>query len=476
METVFKHTAGILTGGARVGDADAANPSPMQLHGSGGMFSTPGLENPFISTVIRPRGIGSYLPAFPTLYTNPIYSFITEIVKDGDYNIPDYICGDAQTASMKTGSITAAFGRLQAAIKTVDLGQIALVTNSSERTDVMMMGNLLPSDVAGIGYPSNVNEQNMLNNVIKGEMVTTSFMLSMMMNKMTWQGNPASASAHKGFVPFKGLDMLIKTGHVDSIDGATALPSVDSLIVDAGNADVETYALVEQFRAILAYLEDLADGTVGGAQFAIVMRPKMWAAISDVWAQKYVNEWTSLIAAGAGVGTGAATETASRVVLDAASLTAQRDALKASMMLPVGGKLYPVILDHGIKEDNHTSVAAIPAGSHGSSVYFLPLSFGPGLPSLYWEYLDWTASYAMAAEAGLANSLIFWTDGGRFAWTMDQAKMCINAQVRTEPRLVLRTPQLAARIDKLTCKTLHLFRQPHDGDDGYVGGGVTTRP
>ena len=435
------------------------------LHGPGGLFNTPGLENPFLSTVVSPKGIGQYLPAYPTTFTDPRYGLLTEILGGGE-DEPDYICDDAPTGSMKSGTLSATFGRLQAATKDIDLGTIALTLNSADRTDLMLLGNLLPQEDAGVGFPNNINEADLLNNAIKAEMVTSSFMLSLKMNRMVWQGNPANATANGGHIPFNGLDRLIKTGYVDSATG-NVLPPADSVIVDGAWGEVDgAYDIVGTLRKLMAHLEDMAENTVGGAQFAIAMRAKMWDAITDVWSVKYVNEITTSVSA----------SSASRLILDAGTLTAQRDAMKQGMVLPLGGKLYPVIIDNGIKEQNNADDGVnIPLGSYSSSIYIVPFTIGPGMPVLYWEYLDWSKSIAMASAAGITNALTFWTDGARFIWTIDQNKMCIKLQTRTEPRIVLRTPQLAARIDDLLVTPTFLERTPHSDEDGYVGGGEATR-
>ena len=436
------------------------------LHGPGGLFNTAGLENPFLSTVIKPLGIGPYLPAFPTTYTDPRYGLITEIIDNGE-DEPDYVCSDAPTGTMKSGTLSSTFGRVQQATKDIDLGTISMTLNSADRTDLMMLGSLLDPVDAGSMQPSNVNEANVLNNAIKAGMVTAAFTMGLKMNRMVWQGNPANATANGGHIPFNGLDRLIKTGHVDS-NTNNSLPPADSAIIDGAFGEVGVdYEIVRQLRHLMAYLENLADATVGGATFAICMRPKMWDAVSDVWSVMYVNELTAQVGAA----------TASTLMLDASNLTAQRDALKTSQLLPIGGKVYPVILDHGVHEvDNAEDGVNVPLGKYASSIYVLPLVIGPGIPVTYWEYLDWRVAQSMLAEAGLTNAITFWTDSARFAWTADQNKLCIKMQMRTEPRIVLRTPQLAGRIDDLLYApmTPH-FRQAHTDDATYVAGGETTR-
>ena len=452
-DLILKHTAG--------------NTNAVQLlHGPGGLFNTAGLENPFLSTVIKPMGLGPYLPAFPTVYTDPYYGLITEIVSNGE-DEPDYVCDPAPTGTMKNGVLSTTFGRVQQATKDIDLGTITMSLNNADRTDLVMLGNLLEPQDAGTGYPSDVNESNVLNNAIKAGMVTAAFTMGLKMNRMLWEGDPANATTNGGHIPFNGLSKLIKTGYVDAQTG-NVIPPADSAVVDGAFTTIGTDAnIVGLLRHLMLYLEHLADATVGGATFAIVMRPKVWDAVSDVWHVTYNDEITAQIGA----------STASRLVLDASSLTTQRDLLKSSQLLPIGGKVYPVILDHGIHEVDFAEDAVnLVDGELSSSIYVVPLTIGPGMPVTYWEYLDWRVTQAMLNESGLSSAIQFWTDSARFAWTASQQRMCISLQMRTEPRVVLRTPQLAARIDDLIyVPNAPVFRQPHVGDLGYVAGGETTR-
>ena len=452
-QPVLKHTTGT---------ANAA----MLLHGPGGMFNTAGLENPFLSTVVRPIGLGSALPAFPTVYTDPRYGVLTEIVGRGETQ-PDEICDPAPTAKMKSGTLSAAFGRVQTATATIDLGTITQVLNNADRTDLMLMGQILEPAESGSSYPSNVNESNLLNNAIQAEMVSASFLMGLFMGEMLWQGDPASATTGGGYIPFNGLAKLVKTGYVDSNTG-NVLPPVDSVIIDGAWGTIGlggTFDLVGKLRSTLNYLNDLANKTVGGATFALAMRPEVWDAVSDVWAVLYADELTGAVDA----------SSASRWTLNADSLTSTRDALKASMQLPIGGRVYPVVADAGIKQlANADDGTNIPAGSFSSSIYVLPLTVGPGMPVLYWEYLDWSVTLSLASQAGVREE-VFWTDSGRFAWTMSRQKLCIDMQCRTEPRVILRTPQLAARIDDTLVTPDMLFRDPYVANDGYVAGGEETR-
>jgi len=453
-QPILKHTAGAT--------ANAA----MLLHGPGGLFNTAGLENPFLSSVVRPVGFGSMLPAFPTVYTDPRYGILTEIVGRGEAE-PDDVCDPAPTAKMKSGTLSTAFGRVQVATATIDLGTITQTLNNADRTDLMLMGSVLDAAESGSSFPANVNESNLLNNSIQAEMVSASFLMGTKVGQMFWQGDPANATAGGGYIPFRGVSGLVKTGHVDSNTG-NVLPPVDSVVLDGAWGTVGiggTYDLVKKLRSTLNYLNNLADATLGGATFAIAMRPEMWDAVSDVWSVLYADELTGAVDA----------SSASRWTLNADSLTASRDALRVSMQLPIGGRVYPVIADAGIKQlANADDGVNIPVGSYSSSIYILPITIGPGMPVLYWEYLDWKVTSALLAQSG-ANEEVFWTDGARFLWTMGRQKLCIDMQCRVEPRVVLRTPQLAARIDDLLVEPDMLFRDPYADNAGYVGGGEETR-
>lgn len=452
-ELIMKHTAG--------------NTNAVQLlHGPGGLFNTAGLENPFLSTVVRPLGLGPYLPAFPSTYTDPYYGVITEIVSNAESE-PDYVCDPAPTGSMKNGVLSATFGRVQQATKDIDLGAISVSLNNADRTDLMLLGNLLEPIDAGSGFPSDVNESNVLNNAIKAGMVTAAFTMAQKLNVMLWEGDPAAATTNGGHIPFNGLSKLVKTGYVDAQTG-NVLPPVDSIVIDGAWTTIGVDAdIVGTLRSLMAYLENLANTTVGGATFAICMRPNVWDQISDVWHTNYNDEITAQIGAA----------TASRLVLDASQLTALRDEMKTNQLLPIGGKVYPVILDHGIHEIDAVEDAVNLAGTElSSSIYVIPLTIGPGMPVTYWEYLDWRVTQALLAESGLSNAIQFWTDSARFAWTAQQLRMCISLQMRAEPRVVLRTPQLAARIDDLIIiPSAPAFRTAHPTDAGYVAGGETTR-
>ena len=99
---------------------------------------------------------------------------------------------------------------------------------------------------------------------------------------------------------------------------------------------------------------------------------------------------------------------------------------------------------------------------------------------LFWEYFDWNGPGAalnaatVAAAPMMAN--YFWTDGGQYLWHLKPpVNWCIQWIGLIEPRLVLLTPHLAARIENVLYQPLMTMREPFPTDTYFVNGGVQNR-
>ena len=57
-------------------------PSAVYAHGPGGIFSTAGIDNMVISAHMTPRDLDALLPAYATVYTNPLYPALTGFSED----------------------------------------------------------------------------------------------------------------------------------------------------------------------------------------------------------------------------------------------------------------------------------------------------------------------------------------------------------------------------------------------------------
>lgn len=69
----------------------------------------------------------------------------------------------------------------------------------------------------------------------------------------------------------------------------------------------------------------------------------------------------------------------------------------------------------------------------------------------------------------------WWTDSGLYSWALEQLKWCIKFSLRAEPRVVLRTPHLAGKIDNVMYSPLQHLRSPDPDSPYHYDGGVSVR-
>jgi len=152
----------------------------------------------------------------------------------------------------------------------------------------------------------------------------------------------------------------------------------------------------------------------------------------------------------------------------------ERDRMRRNMVIPINGIEYPVVIDDGIYEYNSTNSADVEAGSFASAIYAVPLSMANGFPTTYIEYVDYRQAMP---DTSLLQGLeeFFWTDNGRYSWAIDNNRWCYQLSAKTEQRIILRTPQLAGKIQRVGYSPLQHLRDS-DADSPYnFDGGVSMR-
>ena len=123
----------------------------------------------------------------------------------------------------------------------------------------------------------------------------------------------------------------------------------------------------------------------------------------------------------------------------------------------------------------NTDNALIPSGEFASDIYFVPLTAN-GFAVTRLEYLDYRRIMPMLDSLGQGrNNLRFWTNDGRYLWTVQDTRECIDVTGRTEQRIILQTPQLAGRIQNVRYAPLQHLRSPYPDSPYFVNGGVSTR-
>jgi len=196
---------------------------------------------------------------------------------------------------------------------------------------------------------------------------------------------------------------------------------------------------------------------------AICMRAELWYVLSALWPCAY-NTNRCGVKDTAGIDAVPA--------IDALAMSRFRDEMRQGMFIDINGRRYPVVTDDGIYEHNNQNRAGIAAGTYASSIYFVPLSAG-GLTTTYMEHVDYRA--AAPNVALLRGTEQFWTDDGRYYWAIEHNKWCFKLSVKTEQRVILRTPHLAGRIDDILYIPTQHLRSSDPTSPYFADGGVSMR-
>lgn len=265
---------------------------------------------------------------------------------------------------------------------------------------------------------------------------------------------------------FPGLDSQITTGHVDVTTGTTC-PALDSDVKSFNYSNVNGGAndIVEYLSMLEFYLYYNAEKMgLTPAEWVVAMRPELWQELTAVWPIAYNTNRAGTVGT---IGGNLA------VVVDGGDMIAERDRMRRGMTIDINGRTHRVVTDTGIHEQVNGDNANIPAGSYASSIYMVPLTITGGFPVTYFEHKDYRVG--MREIARLMGREDFWTDRGMFSWAIESVKWCFKLSAKTERRVVLRTPQLAGRIDNVLYSPLQHLRESFDDSSYFADGGVSTR-
>lgn len=426
------------------------------LHGSGGVFQGPGLERDVITAHVRPFGIASQIPMLPSVSEDPRFASLTGYT-DVTGTEPDYACEDAPVGYVKGCNLTARFGMARRDTQTIDMDHVMLKINRGDFTDLILRGKVL--GLANL-EPSGLDQSRILDVVTMSEMVNTGVQMERKLNKEFWQGTYGTSTE------FAGLDAQIATGIKDA-DTGVYCPSLDSDVKDFNYNSVggTTPSIVTYLSMLEWYLKYNAM-TMGldPVQWVIAMTPGLWYELSAIWACSYNSDRCT--------GSVGANTT---VYLDGRDNVMERDAMRNGMYIYINGSKYPVVVDTGIYEQNNANDGNLNPGQYACSIYMVPLTITGGFPVLYREHIDYRqAQPDISLMRGMEQ--FFWTDGGVFSWAVEQVKWCYKFALKTEQRVILRTPQLAGRIDNVMYSPLQHLRDADPESPYFVDGGVSLRP
>lgn len=428
-----------------------------------GMFAVTGMENEVISLHISPMGLGANIPAIPGNIDDPRFGFITGFSDDIGSEATNP-CDDAPTGYMKSGMLSARFGRIMRQTNTIEIDKL-LHQKRGVNTDLRLINNVFNGD-SGMSM-ANMDQGQLLDLVVKSEMVGLGVRMERKLARMLWDGVITNDTSGGGYKEFPGLDSQIATGHVDA-ESNVAMPSADSDIKDFNYnlVDGTTLDIVEYLSMLEFYLRHKAERTnMLPVTWAVVMRPELWFELSAVWPCRYLTHRCSIDS-----GT-------NPVVINDNTNVALRDSMRNGNFIDINGRRYPVITDDGINELTNVTNVNVPAGSYASSIYMVPLRIRGSFPSLYWEHIDFRGVQSQISPlgAGMRNTP-FWTDNGRFLWVYRENGYCFDLQAKVEPRVVLRTPHLAGKIQRVRYSPLQHLAESFPTSPYWLDGGSSIRP
>lgn len=414
--------------------AGSATPPDAQYRGPGGFLSTPGLDRTVLSAYVTPSGLDEYLPARPSTVTNPLYAVFMGVTDESGTE-PDDVCDDAPTVLMTAGHLTAQFGRIIRDSRKIDAGQLAATVRGQE-TDLALLarqgmgGSLKPA------LPGEL-DQAILTSAMRGAMFGVGEQFRRKYTDLLWNGDPANNDPSKpGYLEFPGLDLQITTGQVDALSG-NSLSQLDSYVIDANFADIESYDIVAQMQDMEYQLWSRSTRMFNSAEHVIVMRRELWHKLTEIWPIQYNTQAVAHLLTSTGVA----------LNVDGATLVNARDGMRQSQTLTINGRTYRVILDDGIYMHNSTH-GSLGAGEFASTIYFVPLTAN-GFPVTEIEYMNFAQSdYNAFSELNVAAEVAV-TDGGRYLWALVQNGYCFKWKARIEPRIILRAPHLAGKIQRV---------------------------
>jgi hypothetical protein len=424
------------------------------LHGPGGIFNVLGTDPTVISAYVRPfQSLATVLPLVPNADTNPQYASFTGFTAE-EGTEPTLICDPAPTADLKSCYLTAQFGRIRKDTKTIEPGQILKRVNRGDFTDLTLVGQVLGLDNV---TPAGMDGGAIISLVEMAAMVSAAHLAELDIVQQIWQGVVATN------YNFPGLDVQIATGQVDAKTNQ-ACPSLDSDVKDFTYNEVGGTGkdIAEYLEMLEFYVRNNAEAARLEVEWAFCMRPQLWQRLSQIWPLKYNTLPTDIVN---GLLTG------NRVTIDGRMMTDERDRMRNNNMITVNGTDYPVIRDVGIFEDTNITNANLAAGEYSSSIYMVPIRVNgfAATERQYLDYRDWNGQIMQEPRQD------FWTDDGVYSWAINSDYWCHLYGLRTEQRIVLRTPQLAGRIDNVRYVPLQHLRSPFTDSPYHFDGGVSIR-
>lgn len=440
------------------------------MHGNGGLLSYPGVDPLVYATEqgILP-GLISLLPSRASRYTDPLYEVWTGQYGDnGSERAAE--CDPAPTPGLaKAGLTWAPFGRYARSTPELSLARLGQLRDNADPVGLRFAN--MPNYGQG---PMNLGPeasgdfiQDMLTNELSAALRRRNVSMHRLLARQVWRGNPANNNG-TAYMEFVGMNRLVATGYKDAVTG-TLLPSVDSDIKNFNYARIDANGggIVDAVQTMFRYVRQIAERSGAlGVEWVLVMREELFWELTKVWPYYYLTNYFN---------PSANTQSGVIVNIDARDQTEFRDRLRRERFLTVDGYDIPVVTDDGIIElDGNSSGGNFPRGCFASDIFLVPLTVNGGAVT-FTEYFDFD-NIALQQAAAMLQAGVQIRGNGAFLEFKRLLNNCFAFELETQPRIIMRTPWLAARLNNVVYCPLQHTREPFPDDPYFVNGGVTSRP
>ena len=432
-------------------------------HGDQGVWSYPGVDQQVYSTIVGNRaGVSTALPIVGSLISSPLFEVYTGIrAATGDQ--PDDHCDDGPVAGLsKTGKLWAPFGEYHMQTQELRLDRLALVNDRADPMDLTLVGS--PLTETPFAYETAPTPQtSALRSTLAMNFQNRAVSMHRLLSQQTFIGNPANNPGAGGSAEFSGLELLVNTGHVDAATN-TALPSLDSDLKDFNYAKVEdngsdlVTALSEMYRFVRNNAETMGFMPV---RWVFAMRRSAFVQITGVWPCSYMLGGCTQADAGL------------NLMLEAPAARELRDRMRKEHFLLIDGDEIEVLIDDGIPEETATDTSNVTEGCFASDIYLIPMSVLAGQAVTFWENQQFQNAELIDAISRIGPGVRI-EGGGQFLTWSKRTNVCVQWEMQINPRIIMRTPWLAGRLQNVMYCPLQHEREAFPDDPYHVDGGSSS--
>lgn len=433
------------------------------IYGQAGAFSFPGLEPDVVNAMVMPElGLLDRLVSRTALTDNPLYGIMTGVTAStGDE--PTGPCADPKSAGMmKMCTHAFVWGRFSRQTRVFELDRMGRIRDRSDFLDLRLIGNPLSANANPLipTAPGGASPDAALRNEIAKALFELAVAWGRDFAHITYAGNPAN-NIDEGYKEPYGLDILINTGYRDAETGV-ACPAADSIVRDfSANISGNETAILRQITNVYRNLNYIArNAGLAPVQWVLVGPWSMFYELTEIWPCSYMSYRCKMLG------------TNNQGVFDLGAQNAMRDDMRANQYLLIDGVKVPFITDDGVVE---TELAG---SSQEADLYFVPLTVLGGRPVTFLEYFNYDGPGAAmeAARVFAPNGSYYTTNGGRYLWhAKPPTNFCVQLLAKSEWRVILETPHLAARILDIQYTPVAHERDFEPDNSYYVDGGGYTR-